>query len=173
VAYKRQKLYGGKTYSVNKTTHTNGRQRVTHTSKPTKNLTISKSVNRNGSVRQTTTYRDSSGYTHRSTKTFGTSPKKYRAPKQSSYKAPKTYSTRRSRRQQEADLRFIGSIISFFFKTIWWAIKYTGKSIAFVYNVFYETTNSEGWKRHAWSIAKTFGFFWALALLTFLIYNIL
>jgi hypothetical protein len=68
-----------------------GRTRSTVTTK-TGNYTRSRSVNKNGTVRQTTTHKSPSGFWTRTTKTIGSKPSKPKAPKfikVNPFKAPK------------------------------------------------------------------------------------
>lgn len=62
------------------TTQKGGRTRKTVTVK-TGNYTRSRSVNKDGTVRQTTTHKSPSGFWTRTTKTIGSKPSKPRAPK--------------------------------------------------------------------------------------------
>ena len=171
MAYKRSKMYGGKTYSVNKTTHTNGRQRVTSTQK-FGNMTVSKSVNRNGSVRQTTTYKDGAGYIHRKTQTFGSAPKqkKYRPPKQTTYKS--SSSRRRSYRSNndaEISLAFIGA----FFAALWWVIVSSFKALGFIYKTLAALTEprESRIKFHAIVTLKFIGLIYMIALISYAIWS--
>lgn len=87
MAYKRTTRKTGNTTKTTRTYNTKtGRTRVTNTVKPTKSLTISRSVNKNGTVKTTRTY-NNNGWITKSSSTSGTGifkPKKIRVPKSTS-----------------------------------------------------------------------------------------
>jgi hypothetical protein len=171
MAYKRSKMYGGKTYSVNKTTHTNGKQRITSTQKQG-NYKISTSRNSNGTIRRTTTHKGPGGFIHRKTQTFGSTPrpKKYRPPKQTTYKS--SSSRRRSYRSNndaEISLAFIGA----FFAAIWWAIVSSFKAIGFIYKTIAALTEprESRIKFHAIVTLKFIGLIYMIALISYAIWS--
>jgi hypothetical protein len=155
MAYKKstRKTSGGA--KVTTTHNTNGNTRRTQTVKPTKSLTISRSVNRNGSVRTTTT-NTINGLTTRKSTTSGNPPKirKMRAPKAST----------RSRRSRGSDGG--GELFVAIFLFIVIAPFYLIKKIWQVAGI---TVNQEE-KNFKW-YCKTFGYFilylWVLALLLY------
>lgn len=128
-----------------KSTNNTGGSR-TRTTQTTKfgNVTKSRSVNRNGTIRQTTTHKSPSGWITRSVKTVGSAPSKPKAPKfikAKPFKAPKiripkftssrSYSSGRSRSYRggggsKADGFIVGlffAAIVLFFAAIWWTVK--------------------------------------------------
>lgn len=89
--YGPRKKHNAGTIRSSTTTKGGSRTRKTVTVK-TGNYTRSRSVNKNGTVRQTTTHKSPSGFWTRKTKTTGSSPSKPKAPKfikAKPFKAPK------------------------------------------------------------------------------------
>lgn len=89
--YGPRKKHNAGTIRSSTTTRGGSRTRKTVTVK-TGNYTRSRSVNKNGTVRQTTTHKSPSGFWTRTTKTIGSKPSKPKAPKfvkVKSFKVPK------------------------------------------------------------------------------------
>lgn len=130
MAYKRttRKTSGGAKMTTTYNT-TTGRTRVTHTVKPTKSLTISRSRNKNGTIKTTRTY-NNNGWVTRNTSSSGTGvvkAKKIRHARSVSYRGT-------SRRSQGGDaggeLLILLMVIVLFFpfwicKKLWQAAEET------------------------------------------------
>lgn len=124
--------------TVRTSTNTLGGSRTRKTvSVKTSNITRSRSVNRNGTVRLTTTHKSPSGFITRSVQTIGSKPSKpkapkfikakpYKAPKMKTFKAPKIRmsSGRRGRRSSGGGVATIAlfgvGIIACIFSLIGW-----------------------------------------------------
>jgi hypothetical protein len=162
MAYKKstRKTSGGA--KVTTTHNTNGNTRRTHTVKPTKSLTISRSVNRDGSVRTTTT-NTINGWTTRKSSTSGKPPKirKMRAPKTSS----RSYSRARSGGSDGGGELFV-AIFLFIVIAPFYLIKQ-------IWRVAGITVNQEE-KNFKW-YCKTFGYFvlylWIMAIILYWIFS--
>ena len=162
MAYKKstRKTSGGA--KITTTHNTNGNTRRTHTVKPTKSLTISRSVNRNGSVRTTTT-NTINGWTTRKSTTSGNPPKikKMRAPKASS----RSYSGGRSGGSDGGGELFV-AIFLFIVIAPFYLIKK-------IWQVAGITVNQEE-KNFKW-YCKTFGYFvlylWIMAIILYWLFS--
>lgn len=126
MAYKIRKTRIGKTSTRTSTYNTNtGRTRYSHTSTPSKSLKITRSVNKDGTIKTTTTQRNSSGFITRKTSTQGTGiVKSKRLPK------PKIGKPRSSgRRSRQFDPDWDGEDDRGFFRLIFDGIMFTIRTI--------------------------------------------
>lgn len=136
-------------YTRSTTTISNRGVTRSHSSKPPGGATRrTVSYGQNGSMRETNSTRLGGGWTRVSTKT---------------YPGSKIIGggrrTRSYRGRGDVDLTFVWKFIAFVFKSAWYILKGTGKTIAYVYRHYLSTTNDYGFKLHMKAFFKTILFF--------------
>lgn len=162
MAYKKttRKTSGGAKMTT--TNHTSGHKRETHTVKPTKSLTISRSRNPNGTIKTTTT-NTINGWTTRKTKTSGTG-----VVKSPRIRTPKVRSG--GRRSSKGDAIFITLVFAAVVGIFWAA----WKGIELLFATAQESVRkpeTEELDKKVWYYTKVFLFFclylWIAGLLVY------
>jgi hypothetical protein len=129
MAYKTTRHKTGKNTYTTRTYNTKtGRTRTTYTTKPSKGHTYSVSTNKNGSYRQSRSYKDSSGFVHRTSKNKVNPVAKIKRIKNTTNSAYKNWnSVSRSRRSYNSgsadDGEWLILLIFGIFVVIKWIIK--------------------------------------------------